>query len=136
MKISILYAKPEWSEMQFIKIFDRLGYIVEGIDIHKLNKTTIKQLKDRYLVLNRLLPSAASKQPNFKLNNFLSMLCYLEKNNVRLINCTKASRADYDKYYAMQCMKSFDVRTPNTFKTTSLNRAKKILKKIGFPRHT
>lgn len=126
MKTAIIYNSLEWCEQQLSKILQEKGHLVTFQYVNALESG------DFDLVFNRVMPSVASKDPNFFPNICHGYLEKLERKGVKVINSLAASRADIDKTFSADCMIKYGVPTPKTYEAKVWN-IDEIIEELGFP---
>lgn len=126
MKISIIYNSLEWCEQQMNKILQEKGHSVTFQYVNALSSNGFD------LVFNRVMPSVASKDPNFFSSIYLDYLEKLERRGVKVINSLAASRADIDKTFSADCMIKYGIPTPKTY-NAKVRSIDEIIQELGFP---
>ncbi len=148
LKIGILYDRKgvePWDISYFKKEFEKKNIDVVLFDANKINdnysliknpeEVSIPEIEklvnDGYNIwMNRIYPSEASESV---INKGLNVVSWLSKENCNTINPLTACAADYDKFFAFECMKQFGVPTPRTEKITSERGAKYYVAEFSFP---
>jgi ribonuclease HI len=95
MRIAIIYNSFDWCEQQIANFLYKKGH-----EIHQEHVNTIngKSFKIFDLVLNRVMPSYAARDPYFSMIKFMNTLMSISK-ETDLINSYEAASVDYSKYY-------------------------------------
>lgn len=126
MKIAIIYNSLEWCEQQMREILHKKGHSVTFQYVNVPDPGSFD------LVFNRVMPSIAAKDYNFRQDLYKEYLEELEKSNAKVINSLNASLADIDKLFSADCMREQEISTPKMFKADFRN-IDMITQKLGFP---
>lgn len=113
--VGLLRHDLEWPDEQLAAGLEALGF---DIVHHDVRDTTLPELSSRHVVLNRVYASVSGRDlPS--VHRALELVEALEAQEVRCVNGSRASRADYDKAFAYRCMAAAGVPTPATAELTT-----------------
>ncbi len=147
-KVGILYDKngvDHWDISYFKKEFEKKNIDVVLFDANKISndyslvqnpeEVSIPEIEklvnEGYKIwMNRIYPSEASESV---INKGLNVVSWLSKEDCKTINPLTACAADYDKFFAFQCMEQFAVPTPKTEKITEEKDANYFASSFSFP---
>jgi RimK family alpha-L-glutamate ligase len=131
MRIAIIYNSFDWCEQQIANFLYKKGHTIYQ---EHVNTTNGKSFKSFDLVLNRVMPSYAARDPYFSMIKFMNSLMSISK-ETDLINSYEAASVDYSKYYAANLMEYYKIPTPKTYLLTEpvIDDIDRIIKKLNYP---
>ena len=147
-KIGIVYdgnRGKDWAISSFGEEFARMGVKVAFFDInflgphydtrHEMGELELPQMKEfvdeGYKIwMNRVYPSESSQR---EVNRCLNIFAWLGARNYGTINPLTACAADYDKFFAYQLMRKYNVPTPETLRLTPETSIESFLDHFSFP---
>lgn len=110
--VGLLRHDPEWADQRLAEGLEERGFAVR---LHDVREASLDELSAYPVVLNRVYASVAGRDVP-AVERALELVEQLTARGIRCINGPRASRADYDKYFAYRCMVAADVPTPVTAK--------------------
>ena len=147
-KVGILYDKKgvePWDISYFKNEFEKKNIDVVLIDANKISgdyslvknpeEILMPELSDLVhkgykIWMNRIYPSEASQEV---INKGLNAVSWLSKENCKTINPLTACAADYDKFFAFECMQKYAIPTPRTEKITGERGVNYFASEFSFP---
>ena len=131
MRIAIIYNSFDWCEQQLSNFLYKKGHTVYQEHVNTING---KSFKDFDLVLNRVMPSYAARDPYFNMIKFMNNLMSISK-ETDLINSYEAACVDYSKYYAANLMEYYKIPSPKTYLLTEpiMDDIDQIIEKLNYP---
>jgi glutathione synthase/RimK-type ligase-like ATP-grasp enzyme/ribonuclease HI len=131
MRIAIIYNSFDWCEQQIANFLYKKGNTVYQEHVNTIND---KSFKGFDLVLNRVMPSYAARDPYFSMIKFMNSLMSISK-ETDLINSYEAASVDYSKYYAANLMEYYKIPTPKTYLLTEpiMDDIDRIIDKLNYP---
>lgn len=110
--VGLLRHDPEWADQRLAEGLEERGFVVR---FHDVRGASLDELSAYPVVLNRVYASVAGRDVP-AVERALELVEQLAARGVRCVNGARASRADYDKYFAYRCMVAAGVPTPVTAK--------------------
>jgi len=131
MRIAILYNSFDWCEQEMTNYLIKKEHTVEQFHVNTIHD---KSFKGFDLVLNRIMPSYAARDPYFNMTKFMNSLMSISK-ETDLVNSYEAANVDYNKYYASNLMKYYKIPTPSTYLLTEpiMDDIDQIINKLNYP---
>jgi glutathione synthase/RimK-type ligase-like ATP-grasp enzyme len=131
MKIAILYNSFDWCEQQIVNFLYKKGHTIYQEHVNTIND---KSFKNFDLVLNRVMPSYAARDPYFSMIKFMNTLISISK-EADLINSYEAACVDYSKYYAANLMEYYKIPSPKTYLLTEpiIDDIGRTIEKLNYP---
>lgn len=131
MKVAMLYNSFDWCEQQITNYLNKKGHTVDQIHVNTLVGGTFVSFD---LVLNRVMPSYAARDPYFSMIKFMNSLKSISR-VTDLINSYEAACVDYSKYYAANLMEYHKIPTPKTYLLTDpvIDDIDRIVEKLKYP---
>jgi len=131
-RVGILHEDLEWGEKRLKALLEKRHVSVCLFDVRKLSFPLEKRLLDCTLVLNRVYPSVANRSYE-NVKKAMKVVRALEAAGVRVVNSSRASRADYSKYWACEFLGKKGILVPKTFVVKPKTKQGPALARIGFP---
>ena len=145
--VGIIYdgsKEPDWAIKSFKKEFETkkvpvvlfdantIDYTIPMDSLEKYSLPEIENLTDKgyHIWMNRVYPSESGPE---LIERGLSIVSWLSSRNYITINPMTACAADYDKNFAYQLMKQYDVPTPKTMLLSKENNLDSLLEEFGLP---
>lgn len=134
MHIAIIYNSFDWCEQEITNYLIKSGHTVEQLHVNTIYSKSTKSFKCFDIVLNRVMPSYAARDPYFKMHKFWHSLNFISK-ATDLINSYEAASVDYSKYYAANLMDYYKIPTPKTYLLTEpvIDDIDHIIEKLNYP---
>lgn len=110
--VGLLRHDPEWADQQLADGLEERGFTVA---LHDVREASLDDLTGYRVVLNRVYASVSGRDLP-AVERALELVEQLTARGTRCVNGPRASRADYDKYFAYRCMVAAGVPTPATAK--------------------
>ncbi len=131
MRIAIIYNSFDWCEQQIANFLYKKGHTIYQEHVNTINGKSFKSFD---LVLNRVMPSYAARDPYFSMIKFMNSLISISK-ETDLINSHEAASVDYSKYYAANLMEYYNIPSPKTYLLTEpvMDDIDRIIKKLHYP---
>jgi len=134
MNIAIIYNSFDWSEQEMTNYLIKSGHTVEQFHVNTVYNKPVKSFIIFDIVLNRVMPSYAARDPYFQMLKFMNFLNSISK-VTDVINSYEAASVDYSKYYAANLMNYYKIPTPKTYLLTEpvIDDIDRIIEKLDYP---